>query len=306
MAEKKDFPILPMPRPSTGSKVSKLIMRGTAMKKRQQLIPKLKKQNRGAKPSAYLSRAHQISQSIIDGCNVWYLKPRAAEPVRSILYLHGGAYARGQYAQHWRFVAMLADSLNSEIIFPEYPLAPDHHAPEVHAMVADVYSSIITRNNPSKLIFMGDSAGGGLALALAQQLYINSKPLPQQLVLFAPWVDITMTNPEIHELDAKDPLLNVDQLIKAGKAYAGDLSPRDPLVSPLYGDLKHIPPTLIFTGTADVLLADCRSLKKLALEAGSEVELLEVPEMPHPGVVMPIPERDWIVEQIKDRLQQLP
>ncbi len=98
---------------------------------------------------------------------------------------------------------------------------------------------------------------------------------------------MTMTNPAVAGIEPLDPLLNVQELIKAGRAYAGSLSVYDPLVSPVYGDLAHLPPTVMFAGTVDVLLADCRRTEELAREAGSSVTLIEIPGLPHPGVVMP-------------------
>jgi len=169
-------------------------------------------------------------------------------------------------------------------------------------LMENVYDSLTAEADPQNLLFMGDSAGGGMALALSQLLRRRGKPLPHKLFLFAPWMDVSMTNPDIARIEPLDPLLNVQELIKAGKAYAGSLSVYDPLVSPVYGDLAHLPPTVIFAGTADVLLADCRRAATLAREAGSSVTLIEIPELPHPGVVMPVPERSWIIERIGELL----
>lgn len=290
--------------PSTLSNVSRFVIRAAAIKKLQKRTL-LGKWGSGASPSRTLMRTHRISQQRVDGSLLWFIRPKRGTVKRQIFYLHGGAFVKGLYQQHWRFTAYLSDRLQAEVAVPDYPLAPNHHAIETHHAVFDAYAMLSSRINGNPLILMGDSAGGGLALALTERLEKNSLPPPLLLVLLSPWLDLTLDSPEIDSLDRDDPVLDREILKKAGRLYAGKLSLTDPLVSPLYGDLANLPPTALFVGTSDILLADSRRLVRKAAQAGSPIDLYEITGLVHPGVLLPLPERSWIVEKIESILTKL-
>ncbi|MGM0431764.1 MAG: alpha/beta hydrolase [Spirochaetota bacterium] len=286
---------------STLSKAALLITRSMRIKERDRAIPFLEQKRHGAKPKTRYRITHGLSHYSHNGYTVWRLASRRARESTSltVLYLHGGSYELGFHSRHWTFIARMADILDCEMIVPDYPLAPEHHAKEVIEMVFDVYCSITSGNKSVNTVIMGDSAGGGLALSLAQILQTRAKQLPKHLVLFSPWLDVTMSNPDINELDRRDPLLNVTSLSEAGKAYAGELDPKDPRVSPLFGNLSGLPPLTVFVGTAELFLADCRLLQQKAESAGTTVHLIEVSGMIHPGVFLPIPEARWILKTVR-------
>lgn len=290
--------------PSTLSNVSRFVIRAAAIKKRQERTL-LGKRGSGVSPSRTLMRTHRISQQRVDGSQLWFVRPKRERIRRKIFYLHGGAYVKGPYLQHWRFIAYLADKLQAEVAVPDYPLAPNHHAAETCHAVLAAYAMFCSQNDGNPLILMGDSAGGGLALALTGLLEKNSLPPPLLLVLLSPWIDLTLDNPEIDSLDREDPVLDREILRKAGRLYAGERSLTDPCVSPLYGDLAHLPPTALFVGTSDILLADSRRLVSRAAQAGSPIDLYEITGLVHPGVLLPIPERSWIVGKIDSMLAKL-
>ncbi len=108
---------------------------------------------------------------------------------------------------------------------------------------------------------MGDSAGGGLALALAQKLKKDGMTQPQQIILLSPWLDVTMTNPEFKDREAGDPMLDIEGSQMAGKAYAGRLNTKNYLVSPMYGDLTGLAKISLFTSGKDMLIADVRKFR---------------------------------------------
>jgi acetyl esterase/lipase len=103
-------------------------------------------------------------------------------------------------------------------------------------------------------------------------------------------------------LDHTDPLLNIKKLREAGERYAGTLDPKDPIVSPLFGELTGLPHLMIFVGTADLFLADCRALSEKAETQDVPVSLYEIQGMTHPGVFLPIPEARWIITILKETI----
>ncbi len=145
----------------------------------------------------------------INGSNVFTLTPKQKGSNKHILYLHGGAYVGGFVKVHWNFLAYLLQHLQCSITAPDYPLAPKYTYKEAFEVVATTYKSLLESVHPDNLILMGDSAGGGFALALAQKMRNETVPTPSQLILLSPWLDITLTNPEIAKIDPADPFMGM-------------------------------------------------------------------------------------------------
>ena len=160
----------------------------------------------------------------------------------------------------------------------DYGFAPQHPFPFGIDEVIELVSRL---GLPENWFFLGDSSGAGMAVSLVFKLRELNKPLPKKLVLMSPWVDLTMENPDIAKTERDDPMMTAKRLSSAAAIYLGDADPRDPLVSPMFGDLTGLPPTLIQMGTADLLLADCRKFYQKCLDAGVDVRYEEVPEVFH-------------------------
>ncbi|MBO6050843.1 MAG: alpha/beta hydrolase [Bacteroidales bacterium] len=139
----------------------------------------------------------------------------------------------------------------------------------------------------NRIIIMGDSAGGGLALALAQQIRDNSLEMPGRLVLISPWVDVLGGDDAIQE---HDTFLNAEVLRKVGADWAGEKNPRDPMISPLYGDMKGLPPIDLFTGTWEIFYTDIVCAYEMMKAAGVEVTLHVAEKMGHVYPLWPCPE----------------
>lgn len=188
-----------------------------------------------------------------------------------VVALHGGAYVAQPTVNHWLAYAQLARRTHATVIVPIYPLAstPSGRAQTVIPDLGDFISVLIAEHGVDKVSVYGDSAGGGMALAIAQHLVSQNQPTPSRMVLISPWLDVTMTNPAIATID--DPVLRLASLRTAGRQWAGDLPPTDPLVSPLYGSLDHLPTTAVYCGNLDLLAADVLRLQDLTLatEAGA-------------------------------------
>lgn len=225
-----------------------------------------------------------------NGRNVITLSPKSGKRGKHILYFHGGAYVQNFVRQHWIFMSTLVRKTNCTIIAPDYPLAPANTYIDSFAMLLPLYLQTLKSAGNDGLIIMGDSAGGGLALALAQKLHIENIEQPEQLILLSPWLDITMSNPAIISIDADDPFLGIEGLKKAGKAYAGNSKRDHFLLSPVYGSLEGLPKISLFTGSKDILVADARKLYSLAQSKGVQLNYREYNDMLHVWMLMNFPE----------------
>jgi epsilon-lactone hydrolase len=229
------------------------------------------------------------------GFPAYVITPRHVEPVRTVLYVHGGGFVAPIDPFHVRYAARLADGLRARIVLPDYPLAPEHTWRDSFGAMTDLAARWAAE--PGGMVLGGDSAGGGYALAIAQALRDRGSSQPTHLLLHAPWVDLTTSTPETVEVSAGDPWLFLGKLHAYAGWWAGsedDLA--RPEVSPALGDLSGLPPGLVFCGTRDTLMPGCRLLARLGSEAGWELTYVEVPDLIHVFPMLPlIPEarRAW-------------
>lgn len=224
----------------------------------------------------------------------------------TVFYIHGGGYWVRPYGIHFTMFNKLAKMLNAKFIIPVYPLAPAFTAKDSNKMVMDRYLELINENHvdPKTVIFMGDSAGAGLSLSLMLQLKEKGLPLPREAVYFSPWVDATNSTPGMDKI--KDPFLNIPNLTYGGQIYAGDLEggAKNPLVSPIYGNLKGLPKMTAFGGTYDSLNLDAMNMSDKADEEGFEYTIYVYPRMIHgyAGFFF-TPEAKYAIKQVYNVLQ---
>lgn len=217
---------------------------------------------------------------------VWTVSPKSCENNNIILYLHGGAYYANITQMHWQLIEQLLVNTNATVIVPDYPLAPESNCEDTYQFLDTVYAKLISDYPSKKIVFMGDSAGGGLALGFAQKIRDEGLKQPEQVILFSPWLDASMSNPEIAKFDKLDKILSIKGLKIAGKNYAGDLDVTNFRVSPIYGDFSNLGKISIFTGTNDVLIADARKLKQILEIQNINFNYFEYPELFHDWVVV--------------------
>ncbi len=231
---------------------------------------------------------------------------RRPDPRRTIVYVHGGAYVNPPVVQHWDLIAALATENDARVVAPGYPLAPAGTAATVVPLMLDVDAAVRARYGP-RVVWAGDSAGGGLALATALALRDQGRTVPDHLVLVAPWLDVTMSNPGVGQVEPRDPSLAVPGLQHAGRLWAGGTDPRDPLVSPGFADLDELPPTTLVVGDRDLFLQDCRDLAERAGRADVDVSLVEAPGGFHvfPAVTF-LPESKAARRHVSARLAENP
>ena len=245
------------------------------------------------RPRAKWHKRFDIREHASRGFPVVTLEPKGgAQPgAPHLLYLHGGGYVMDIAAVHWDAVADLCERLGASATVPLYPLAPEHKADETLEAMRSLYLELAERYGADHVTVMGDSAGGGMTLALAQMLKAADQPLPGSLVLYSPWLDATATADGQREIEPRDGMLAVSGLKACGDMYRGDLAIDDPRVSPLFGPLEGLPPMAIFSGTADILLVDGRRLAGKLAQTGMPDHLYrEYEDMFHVWMLLPVPE----------------
>ncbi|MDO5811264.1 MAG: alpha/beta hydrolase, partial [Methanobrevibacter sp.] len=203
----------------------------------------------------------------------------------TIVYMHGGAYINEINYQHLLYCMKLSRKLDAYVILPVYPLAPLHKSTETFDLITELYKTLTSKSN---LILMGDSAGGGFVLSFCQYLKTINLPQPDKIITFSPWVDISMGNPPY---DSKnDPILGEVGLKEMGKSWAGEWDTKDYRVSPLYGDNKGLPRTLIFAGTGEIFYKDIKRYVENLKNDGVDVKLITGDDLFHIYPLFPSPE----------------
>jgi len=218
-----------------------------------------------------------------------------------ILFFHGGAYIFKATPGHWRLSENIVKRSFCRMTLVDYPLAPEHHYKETFNMVSSAYELLIKQYPGDNFIFMGDSAGGGLALAFAQKLIKEEqKKLPDRIVLLSPWLDLTMSTPAIKKLEGSDYILTVKMLQHAGMKYSNGDNQDQYLLSPINGELIDLPKTLVFYGTEELFYADCERLKSMTESNKLNIIFREYNKMQHDWAIFPIPESKQVVNEICD------
>jgi acetyl esterase/lipase len=208
--------------------------------------------------------------------------PQGARPGRTILYLHGGGYTAGSPRSHRPLIARLASEAQAIAVAPDYRLGPEHRFPSAVDDAVFVYRHLLREGiEPDGLIVAGDSAGGGLSLALALALKEKRIPQPAGYFVISPWADLTQSHDTYRTKADTDPMITKAGLDTSAQAYLGGLDVRDPLASPLFGDFTGVAPILIHVGSEETLLGDSLRLADLAGQARVEVRLEIWPEMIH-------------------------
>jgi acetyl esterase/lipase len=206
-------------------------------------------------PPFFLTHGLDVKQTEYEGMKVWTLTP-ASPTEKVIVGLHGGAYVAEASLFHWWTYTDMARDTGATVVVPLYPLIPEGTAARVVPTTTDFIASMIAEHGAENVSVIGDSAGGGLALAAVQELVKRGSPVPSRLVLLAPWLDATVSDPRSTDLDANDPLLDVPNLQQDGIDWAGDLGADHPWASPINGSLAGLPPTTVISGSLDLLTPD--------------------------------------------------
>lgn len=241
-------------------------------------------------PPAPLRHRYRVTEREVAGFPVYTVQSSdGPEPQRAVLYLHGGAYVSSITPWHWRLIALMADQ-GCRVEVPLYGLAPGHTHREAHPFLDRVWADLVADVPASRTVLAGDSAGGGLAVALDQRRVARGQEGPARMILIAPCVETTLTHPGIAEIEPHDPWLATVGLHECVRAWAGGDDPADPRLSPLYGAHEGTAPMDVYVGTHDLLLPDLRRLRERRSAAGARTDLITCPGAFHVYPLVPCPE----------------
>lgn len=220
------------------------------------------------------------------GRNVFIIKPNEERNINlKILYFHGGAYVAEMSKEHWDFIGKIVEETGATIILPDYPLTPKYNYKDVFRMAIPLYKEIIEKVDTRNLILMGDSAGGGISLALLEKISEEGINQPKKTILISPWLDVTLTNEKIEEIQKFDTDLNKETLKIAGISYAGEDGMDKYYVNPINGPLEKIKNVIVYTGTYDILNPDTHILQEKARSVGNDIILKEYEEAKHIWII---------------------
>ncbi len=222
----------------------------------------------------------------LDGMPAEWLVPKgvkdSATETPVLLYLHGGGYILCSPDTHRPLIATLAKKSGQRALVIDYRLAPEHPFPAAIEDALKAYRWLLAQGTPaSSITVAGDSAGGGLTLALLLSLRDAGEPMPAGAALLSPWTDLAMSGWSHITHAKRDPMLSVEAALLGARHYLGPVSPTNPLASPLYAKLDGLPPLAIHVGGNEILLDDSLRLADRARAAGVEVEVKVWPDLPH-------------------------
>lgn len=223
----------------------------------------------------------RISQARVGCLGEWVEVPGVGQAAPVMLYLHGGGYVVCSPRTHRPLTAFFART-GFRVFCPDYRMAPEAPFPAAVEDALSTYEGLLSRGiDPGAIVVAGDSAGGGLTLALLIALRDRKRPLPAAAALLSPWTDLALTGKSIRKNAKRDAYLNPQGATKTAALYFGSADPRNPLASPLYADLHGLPPLIIHVGRREILLDDSLRVAERVRAAGCEVMISVWPVVPH-------------------------
>jgi acetyl esterase/lipase len=212
----------------------------------------------------------------IGGVAGWWCRPQHPVDDCAVVYFHGGAWVLGSAGAYRNLVGLIAARAKVAIFIADYGLAPEHPFPAAVNEAAAIYRGLAA-SGMSKLVIAGDSAGGGLALALLQSVSsaANDETVPKPLaaVVMSLWADLALTGESMETRAESDPILTRDALNQAAQLYLGNKDRHDPKASPLYGEVTGLPPVMFHVGEDEILLDDSRRFANRIEAAGGVAQL---------------------------------
>jgi monoterpene epsilon-lactone hydrolase len=242
-----------------------------------------------ADPPAKLRKRHDVSSRQVGGFPCHTVAPRGRRAERAAVYLHGGAYISEISPQHWALISQLADA-GVRVEVPSYGLAPQYTYRDAYPFLTAVYRQLLADVDASAVTLVGDSAGGGLALGFAQTLLGTDLPQPRRLVLISPWLDLTLSHPDLPAVELRDPWLSSVGLAEAARSWAGGDDPTDPRLSPGNGPLAGLAPVDVYVGTREICLPDVLQLQDRGATEDVKLQVTVCEGAVHVYPLVPVPE----------------
>lgn len=241
--------------------------------------------------------SEKVDDVIDDDLRLFYLNTESNSN-KIVIYLHGGAYVDEFLPFHWLMLDKITREIDCTFIIPDYPLAPHFNYKDCYKILLKFYKKVLKYYPDKQIFFMGDSAGGGLALGLT--MYFNEKGLrlPDKHILLSPWIDLNMDNPEIDKYIKVDPTLNRDELLVDALYWANGTDLKDYRLSPIYGDVTCLKDVTLFTGTHEFLYPDIVKFSRILKRKKIKNTLIIGEGLNHVYPAYPIPEADEAIKQI--------
>ncbi len=258
------------------------------------LTPKRSSTKKGVR---LLKRFPYTSKLIIDGRLVFTAGNSNIHEKKHIVFFHGGGYSFEASKGHFLFMRNIIKELECFLSFMEYPLAPEYSAVEVGAWSLKSYEQLVTKYPKHSFILMGDSAGGGLALALSMLIRDKGIKQPEKIILYSPWLDIGLTNSNFIKYKKRDFILDIEKLKEIGGIYRQELEVDNPLVSPIFGNLNNLGQIAIFYGTEEIFYPDCAEISNKTQLVGTSISSFVYEKMQHDWVIFPIIEAVKALEE---------
>ena len=259
-----------MAKRSTGSKVTEALIKGRPMLKRDEEDFRKKVMGMGEndKSTSPIFVA-EMDNFEYQGVKVYRWGRTNVADQTVIFYVHGGEFLYNPTIAHFDGLHEIARKSGALVIMPVYHKLPNYTYKDNYPMLLSLYKEVVEKHPLSKIVLMGDSAGGGMALALAQMIRDNGLRQPGQIVLMSPWLDLNTDQPTVTEVyEETDPLLVPWKLQMLGKMWAGDKDLSDPVVSPIFGTFDRLGRITMFVGTREIFFPDVIRLDKILTEQG--------------------------------------
>jgi epsilon-lactone hydrolase len=240
--------------------------------------------------TSVLPRRTTVEGQVIAGVPAKLVSAGAPGPERSgptVIHFHGGGYCVGSARMVRSWAAYLSAQAGCRVVLPEYRLAPEHPYPAALEDARAVTDELLREASPRSVVLSGDSAGGGLALALLLSMRDEGKDLPAGCILLSPWLDLGRDRRADADLVRRDVLLSPEWLEACARAYADSSAWSDPLVSPLCAPHSGLPPLLIQAATSELLAPDAALLAASASAAGADVTYSRWPGLWHDFALQP-------------------
>lgn len=227
------------------------------------------------------------------GMQVYYFNEDCLKENDTVLiYVPGGGYLNAPLKYHWKIINNLSSETNCAVIMPIYLKVPNYTCEESYKSMLSFYKDVATREGINRIVIAGDSSGGGMSLVLSQLVRDKYPKLlqPEEIILIAPWMDVSMDNEHICKYEPVDPMLDIYGAKEIGRLWAGEKDVHDPMVSPIYGTFENLGHITLFIGTRDMLCPDCLEFSDILNEKGIEHTLVVKEGLDHPYPLFPTPE----------------
>jgi monoterpene epsilon-lactone hydrolase len=237
--------------------------------------------------TSLLPRGTTIAEQEIAGTRAEVVSARDCDARQTVIHFHGGGYCVGSALTPRSWAAHLSAQAGCRVVLPQYRLAPEHPHPAALDDARAVVAALSAEAEPGSIVVSGDSAGGGLALALTLSLRDEGQELPAGCILLSPWLDLGRDRRADPDLVRRDVVLSPAWLEACARAYAAPAAWADPSVSPLHAAHAGLPPLLIQAGTSELLAPDAGLLATSASAAGVDVTYTSWPRLWHDFVLQP-------------------